>query len=182
MNPDNYGLRVQALRLRSGLSVRQLAVRAGVSAGMVSLVERGRTTPSLATVQKMLSALGTDLGAFFTEDQKDQTGPVYLREHMKTLRDQTRSYALVFPQRADIALQLFDETLNPGERPEFETLACDVGGYVLVGTMTLVVKGQKPLQMRPGDAFYLSKGTTHRGFAASDEPVRLLSFCCPPNY
>jgi len=35
---------------------------------------------------------------------------VYLREHMKTLKDKGRGYALVFPKRADIALQMFDET------------------------------------------------------------------------
>lgn len=179
---SNYGIHVKALRLRSGLSVRQLAARAGVSPGMVSLVERGRTTPSLATVQKLLSALGTDLGTFFSKDRQDQTGPVYLREHMKTLRDPARSYALAFPRREDIAIELFDETLNPGKRPEWETLKCDVGGYVLEGEMTLSVKGQPARNLRPGDAFYLLKNIAHRAFAKGVEAVRLISFCCPPNY
>ena len=178
----DYGIRVKALRLRSGLSVRQLAARAGVSPGMVSLVERGRATPSLATMQKMLSALGTGLGTFFTEDQKDQKGPVYSREHMKSLRDKARGYTLVYPRREDIALQLFDETLNPGKRPEWETLQCDLGGYVLAGLMTLSIKGKPTAQLRPGDAFYLPKGIRHRAFAASEEAVRLISFCFPPNY
>lgn len=182
VNLSDYGLRLRALRARSSLSVRQLAARSGVSPGMVSLVERGQTTPSLTTVHKLLCALGTDLGTFFSGDRPDQAGPVYLREQMKTLRDQARGYALVFPRRADIALQLFDETLNAGKRPEFETLTCDIGGYILAGTMTLAVKGQPARQLRPGDAFYLPKGTTHRGYAAGDEPVRLISFCCPADY
>jgi len=179
---DDYGPRLQELRARCGLSVRQLGARAGISPGMVSLVERGKTTPSLYTVHKILTALGTDMGAFFSEGRPDQAGPVYLREHMKTLKDKGRGYALVFPKRADIALQMFDETLNPGKMTEYETLTCDVGGYVLSGTMTLVIKGQPTRQVRPGDGFYLPKGVTHRTFAKGDEPVRLISFCCPGDY
>jgi hypothetical protein len=42
---------------------------------------------------------------------------------MRTAQDPNRSYALVFPRRAGIAVQVFDETLRPGRKPEFETLA-----------------------------------------------------------
>jgi transcriptional regulator with XRE-family HTH domain len=183
----NTGLRdvsqsLNALRRRAGLSIRQLAGRSGVSAGMISFIERGKTSPSLATLQKILHALDTDLGTFFSGGREDQAGPVFLREQMKTVHDDTRAYALVFPRRADIAVQLFDETLRPRRRSEFETLSCDVGGYVLAGTMRLEIKGKKPRILRPGDAFYIPKGTTHRGLAVGAEAVRLISLCCPPEY
>jgi transcriptional regulator with XRE-family HTH domain len=183
----NNGLRdasqsLNALRKRVGLSIRQLAARSSVSAGMISFIERGKTSPSLATLQKILHALGTNLGTFFSGGREDQLGPVFLREQMKTVRDDTRSHALVFPRRAGIAVQLFDETLSPRKRPEFETLTCDVGGYVLAGTLRFETKGEKPRTLRAGDAFYVPKGVTHRGFAVGAEPVRLISLCSPPDY
>jgi len=171
-----------ALRLRAGFSIRQLAVRSGVTAGMISFIERGKTSPSLTTLQRILQALGSDLSTFFSGGRDDQTGPVFPREQMKTVRDKTRAYALVFPRREDIGVQMLDETLSPRQRPEFETLTCDVGGYVLSGMMSLQVKGRKLQQLRPGDAFYIPKGSTHRGFASGNEPVRLISLCCPPEY
>jgi transcriptional regulator with XRE-family HTH domain len=173
---------LNALRQRAGLSIRQLAGRSGVSAGMISFIERGKTSPSLATLQKVLRALDTNLGTFFSGGHEDQLGPVFLREQMKTVHDDTRSYALVFPRSAGIAVQLFDETLTPRKRPEFETLTCDVGGYVLAGTLQLEIKGEKPRELRAGDAFYVPKGVTHRGFAAGATPVRLISLCSPPEY
>ena len=36
--------------------------------------------------------------------------------------------------------------------------------------------------LRPGDAFYVTKGTAHRGYAHGDEPVRLVSVYHPPRY
>ena len=180
--PQDASQALGALRRRAGLSIRQLAVRSGISAGMISFIERGKTSPSLATLQKILHALDTNLGNFFAGGPEDETGPVFLRERMKTVHDDTRSYALVFPQSAGIAVQLFDETLSPGKRTEFETLTCDVGGYVLAGTLRLEIKGGKSRKLRAGDAFYLPKGVTHRGFADGPEPVRLISLCNPPDY
>jgi transcriptional regulator with XRE-family HTH domain len=182
LEPDAVGLQLADLRRRAGLSVRGLAAASGVTAGMISLLERGKTSISLVTLQKILSALGTDLGTFFSGARGDQTGPVFLRQEMQTVHDATRGYTLVFPKRAEIAVQVFDETLKAGKKPAFETLKCDVGGYVLAGTMVLEIQGAKPHSVRAGDAFYVRRGTAHRGHAAGKEVVRLISFCLPPEY
>jgi len=182
MTSRQTGEKLAALRRRAGLSIRQLAVSSGVTAGMISLVERGKTSASLVTFQKILSALGTDLSTFFSEGRQGQTGPVYFRQDMKSLQDQARAYTLVYPRRPEIVIQMFDETLKAGKKPEFETLKCDVGGYVLSGTMTLEIKAEKKRPVRAGDAFFVPKGITHRGFASGKEPVRIISFCSPPEY
>jgi transcriptional regulator with XRE-family HTH domain len=182
MHVREVAFQIRALRRRSGLSIRELAEKAGVSAAMISLMERGRSDPSLTTLQKVLAALGTDLTTFFSEGREDQQGPVFPREQMRTVRDKNRMYTLVFPRRPEIAVQMFDETLEPHQKPEYETLRCDVAGYVLSGEMVLDIKGQKPCRLRPGDAFYVPKSTTQRGYALSDKPVRFVSLCCPPDY
>ncbi len=182
MDSKDIALRLVSLRQRSHLSIRQLAAKAGVSAAMISYVERGQTALSLVTLEKILSALGTDLGRFFGEQTQPGDGPVFRREQMPLVADADRSYTLILPRREHIAVQMFDEQLKPGRKPQFETLECDVAGCVLSGTLMLEVKGKQPQAVRPGDAFYIRKGQTHRGFAHGKEPVRLISLSHPPIY
>jgi len=177
------GHRIQLLRKRSGMSLRQLASRSAVAAGMISYVERGRTSPSLATLQKILSALGSDLGSFFAPQGGDGSGPVFTREQMQVVSDRERTYTMLLTRRPGIRLEMFDEELRPSpKKPEFETLSCDVAGYVLSGSLALEIEGHRKQTLRPGDAFYVPKGTSHRGYALGDQPVRLVSVYHPPRY
>ena len=175
--------RVQTLRKRCGLSIRQLAQVAKVTPGMISCVERGKTSPSIGTLQKILSALGTDLAAFFAGGQEEQPGPVFLRQQMRTISGGDRSYTIVFPKRRGISAEMFDEHIYPGkQRPPYEKLKCDVAGYVISGSLVLEIKGQQKQTLRPGDAFYVPKGLEHRGFAAGDAPARLVTVYYPGRY
>lgn len=172
------------LRKRCGLSIRALAGQSGVTAGMISCVERGKHSPSLATLQKILSALGTEFRSFFGSDSAPSAGPVFAREHMGVVSDEERSYTIVFPRRKGIAVEMFDEQLLPAKRrPPFEKLQCDVCGYVLSGSLVLVIKGEEGRQrLRPGDAFYVRRGCEHRGYAAGGEPARLMTVYSPAGY
>jgi HTH-type transcriptional repressor of puuD len=175
--------RIQMLRKRCGLSIRQLATLAGVTPGIISCIERGKNSPSIATLQKILNALGTDLAAFFAAEKPRQEGPVFLREHMHALSDGDRTYTIVFSKQPGIGVELFDETIRPAKRrPPFETLKCDVAGYILSGNLVLETKGDAKQVLRPGDAFYIRKGHEHRGFAAEDDSVRLVTMYHPARY
>lgn len=177
------GQRVQVLRKRCGLSLRQLAAQAQVTPSMISLIERGRTSPSITMLQKILAALGSDLTTFFNDEGEGEDGPVYHRQRMRTISDERRTYTIIFPSRQGIAVEMFDEQIAPAKpRPPFETLKCDVGGYILSGTLTLEVRGRKKETLRPGDAFYVPKGCQHRGFADTEETVRLIAVYYPVKY
>jgi transcriptional regulator with XRE-family HTH domain len=175
--------RIQALRKRCGLSIRQLAKVAGVTPAIISCIERGKNSPSITTLQKILSALGTDLAAFFARDNVLQEGPVFLREYMRAISDGDRTYTIVFGKQPDVGVEIFDETIRKSEqRPPFETLKCDVAGYVLAGSLVLEIKKKPKQTLRPGDAFYIQKGQEHRGFPDCDEPVRLVTVYHPVRY
>ncbi len=175
--------RIQMLRKRCGLSIRQLAAQAHVTPGIISCIERGKNSPSIATLQKILSALGTDLASFFSAEKEPQQGPVFLREHMQVVGDGDRTYTIVFGKQPGVGIEMFDETILPAKRrPPFETLKCDVAGYIISGSLVLETKGEPKCVLRPGDAFYIRKGEEHRGFADQDGPVRLMSMYHPARY
>jgi transcriptional regulator with XRE-family HTH domain len=180
---NDVAQRVQSLRKRCGLSIRQLASLAGVTPAIVSCIERGKNSPSIATLQKLLIALGTDLGAFFAGRDRQALGPVIPREQMRAISDVDRTYTIVFPRRPGISIEMLDEHIRSSRRrPPFETLKCDVACYLLAGILTLEIKGQPKQTLRPGDAFYIKKGQEHRGFAGDGEPVRLITVYYPAKY
>jgi transcriptional regulator with XRE-family HTH domain len=63
------GRRIRALREARGLSLRELADRSGVSAPMLSQVERGETSPTLAVATKIASGLGLSLSQLLRLDE-----------------------------------------------------------------------------------------------------------------
>jgi transcriptional regulator with XRE-family HTH domain len=177
---EEIGLQIQLLRKRANLSIRQVAGLADVTAGMISCVERGKSSPSLAMLRKILTALGTDLGTFFGSGEAKQDGPVLLREGMQVVTDNDRRYTLVFPRRKGVEVQMLDEHFSPASRkPPFEKLNCTVAGYVVTGS--LVLEGKGPKKLRSGDAFYVSPGVEHRGYAGT-EAARVITVYSPTNY
>lgn len=73
MNPPrdavsvDVGKRLRELREGQRISLRALATRSGLSANALSMIERGRTSPSVSTLYKLADALGVPITAFFGE-------------------------------------------------------------------------------------------------------------------
>lgn len=180
-NGDTTGSRLRLLRRRTGISLRSLAERAGIAPAMVSYIENGKASPSVVTLEKLLGALDISLADFFGAERAAPAGPVFAREGMRLVADAERSYTVVFPSRPDIHVAFLDELLQPGiSAPAFETQPADVAGYVLSGELILEFQGEAPSVLRPGDAFYVPAGVSHRGYAAKDDAVRLITATVPP--
>jgi transcriptional regulator with XRE-family HTH domain len=69
VNPTVVGLRVRALREASSLSLRDLAARSGVSAPMLSQVERGETSPTLTVAARIAAGLELRLSQLLRLDE-----------------------------------------------------------------------------------------------------------------
>ncbi|MGH2784652.1 MAG: helix-turn-helix domain-containing protein, partial [Actinomycetota bacterium] len=68
--PAIVGRRVRALREARGLSLRDLTQRSGVSAPMLSQVERGETSPTLAIAQRIAHGLDLSLSTLLRLDEE----------------------------------------------------------------------------------------------------------------
>jgi transcriptional regulator with XRE-family HTH domain len=169
------GRKLRALRRRSHLSMRELARRSGVAVSYVSSLEAGRVSATLATLRKILLALGTDLGPFFSDRLPVPEGGVIRRREMRAASDGGRHYTFLLPARPDVRLVMLDEELFAGERPSFESLPGDLAGYVLQGELLLEVKGDPPEVLGAGDAFYVPAGRAVRGRCRRGESVRIVT-------
>lgn len=64
----NIGDRLRELREARNISMRALATRSGLSANALSMIERGRASPSVSTLYKLADALGVSITSFFGTD------------------------------------------------------------------------------------------------------------------
>ena len=109
------GTRVKALREAMDLSLRDLAERSGVSAPMLSQVERGETSPSLQIAERIASGLELRLSQLLRLDEDGEVVVVRPAERRRGGAD-GHAYELLTPplpgQRAELSLH----TLAPGSR------------------------------------------------------------------
>jgi transcriptional regulator with XRE-family HTH domain len=113
-NAPEVGSRIRALREAMDLSLRDLAERSGVSAPMLSQVERGDTSPTLAVASKIAMGLELTLSQLLRLDEGDGVSVVRANERLLGGHADGHRYEVLTPplpgQRAEVSLH----TLEPG--------------------------------------------------------------------
>ena len=112
MDQSDTGRKIRHFRKKTGLGLRDLAKLAELSPAAISAIERGKNSPTLATMHKILKALNTDFAEFFASPQQMEHEFVFPAEEMASLFDKNRKCTLVFPKREDILFEMSLETIN----------------------------------------------------------------------
>lgn len=109
------GRRVHALREGLGLSLRDLAERSGVSAPMLSQVERGDTSPTLAVAARIAAGLDLSLSQLLRLDETHHVVVVRKgRRRRGTGRGKGHAYELLTPPLPGQRIELSEHRLKPG--------------------------------------------------------------------
>jgi transcriptional regulator with XRE-family HTH domain len=161
------GPRVRALREAQDLSLRDLAERSGVSAPMLSQVERGETSPTLQVAKRIAAGLELRLSQLLRLDEDGavtvvrssdrRTGPGGARGH---------SYEILTPplpgQRAELSRHVLAPgaaTGGPGDPPMHEPGSRETA-LVLSGTAVLACDGQQ-FELAAGDCVTFDADLPH---------------------
>lgn len=114
--------RVRGLRAEQGLSLDALAARCDVSRSMLSLVERGESSPTAVVLEKIATGLGVMLASLF-EDTAAPPDPVGRGRERGTWRDPDSGYLRrnVSPPNYPSPLQLVDVELPAGAKVAYES-------------------------------------------------------------
>src|SRR5271165_7377187 len=115
LDPAVIGARVKALREASSMSLRDLAARSGVSAPMLSQVERGETSPTLTVAARIAAGLELRLSQLLRLDEGDSVTIVRASERSRggSARRGHRFEVLTAAQPGQRA-ELSRHTLAPG--------------------------------------------------------------------
>jgi transcriptional regulator with XRE-family HTH domain len=179
--------RLRELRESRGISMRTLATRSGLSANALSMIERGKTSPSVSTLYKLASALGVPITAFFgAESEKKQI--VFLKSDERTRLSFTRGVfeALGGEQFAGLVAP-FMLTMDSGASSGPNDIVHSGHEFVfcLRGHLEYMVEKQT-FRLEPGDSLLFASKLRHRwknpsntvtnaliiisGFAEGEEP------------
>ena len=184
MEELNLAPRLQALRRRQRLSLRELSRRTGIAVSFLSALERGQNNVSVAKLKILLDALGSNLGAFFSPEAPATTQVVYRAAELVEISAQRGiSFLEVAAGRPGRALQLLVERYRPGADtgPESYRHEAEEAGVVLKGKLELTVDGQVYL-LGPGDAYYFDSRRPHRFRNRGSTTVEAISVNTPPSF
>src|SRR5437879_13226859 len=95
----DVGARLRSVRTTFGVSQRELARRAGVTNGLISLIEQNRVSPSVSSLKKVLDGVPMSLAEFFTLDLSATPRAVFSRDDLVELGNAQVSRRLVAAQR-----------------------------------------------------------------------------------
>lgn len=170
--------RVRSLRTEQGLSLDGLAARCDVSRSMLSLVERGESSPTAVVLEKIATGLGVTLASLF-EDMAAPTDPVGRGRERSTWRDPDSGYLRrnVSPPNYPSPLQLVDVELPAGAKVAYEsgTREASIHQQIWVREGALeVTLGRITYRLEQDDclAMQLNEPITYRN--RTRKPVRYL--------
>lgn len=179
---EDVGRKLRAVRTAFGLSQRELAKRAGVTNGMISLIEQGRVSPSVGSLQKLLAAVPMTLAEFFTRDLESHADVVFRAADLPDVGTGAIRYHLVAAARRDRRMSILWETYEPDSDTGEDLLmhSGEEGGVVVEGELELTVAG-KTWQLGPGDAYYFDSRLPHRFRNTGEVAARIVSANTPPS-
>ena len=173
---SELGAKVAGARGARGWSLAQLAQRAGVSAATVHKIEKGGMTPTIASLMKIASALGTSVAYFVDEPatpdvaivRGDERAQVYTSKSGLDLRNLSGRYGGFAMAGAEAAVEpRADSGPTPMKHPGEELV------IVVEGEMEFVVDGESHA-VGTGDSIHFRASRPHSWRNPSDDPARVI--------
>lgn len=175
------GEKIRDLRLACDLTQEELADRCELTKGYISQLENELTSPSIATLIDILSALGTDLKEFFADTDGEEKISF---EKNEFIEKRTASYVLnwLVPNAQKNEMEPIHMRLYAGaETDEDVPHEGEEFGYVLKGEIVLVV-GKKKTKIKKGESFYFRSTKVHKIINKSSSDAEFIWVSTPPTF
>jgi transcriptional regulator with XRE-family HTH domain len=175
----SVGPRVKALRDAMGLSLRDLAERSGVSAPMLSQVERGETSPTLAVAEKIAAGLELTLSQLLRLDEGEHVAVSRAGARRRFERGGHSFEELTPPlpgQRADVSRHRIAAGRGTGgeDDPPIHEPGSRETVVVLAGDLVLTVDGE-PYPLGAGDSATFDADLPHNLHNPGETTAEILA-------
>jgi transcriptional regulator with XRE-family HTH domain len=176
----DVGQNLRRLRTERDLSLRALADASDLNINTLSLIENGRISPSVSTLQKLAVALGVPIAAFF-EVGSERQSIIFQKLNQRpraafshgTLEDLGTELA---GRRAEPFAVTLEPGADSGETPIVHTGLEFV--YCLEGSLIYSIEAHE-YKLEPGDSLMFEARLPHRWRNAGSAPGRWLLVLCP---
>ena len=172
------GHKIKQLRVQNGLTLEELASRSELTKGFLSQLERNLTSPSIATLNDIVEALGTSLAEFFKEEKKEK-----LVFHKKDFFvDEQEEYTVhwIVPNTQKNEMEpILIELPQGGKSFQVNPHSGEEFGYVLDGSIILDCAEER-FTVHKGETFYLSGKSSHCLRNDKKTKAKILWISTPP--
>lgn len=184
----SLGTLLRELRQRHALSLRELSRKAGVSASLLSEVERDRVEPSISTLKKVANVYGIALTYFFNHGASSHARVVRKDERRRWKHPATgpavhfELLSPTHPGSIEALLVRYDPGASTGASDE-QAFAHEgeEWGIVLSGRLKVIV-GDESYVLEAGDAIRFPSTTPHRVVNIHDGPTTCIWVDTPPTF
>jgi len=183
MSSMDLGERLRAVRLKYGLSQRELARKAGIANGTISLIESNSISPSVGALKRILDSIPIGLSEFFSWDLARTNRLFYRASDLVEIGREGVSYRQVGSDLSQRSLQILSERYQPGADSGKVLLQHqgEEGGVITRGRLEVTVGSDRAV-LGAGDAYYFDSRIPHRFRNPGDEICELVSACSPPTF
>jgi transcriptional regulator with XRE-family HTH domain len=172
--------RVRELRAAQELSLEALAGKSGVSRSMISLIERGESSPTAVVLEKLSAGLGVTLASLFDAPAaaaRAPGGPLARREDQPQWRDPASGYLRrnVSPPGVLQPMQIVEVHFPPGGRVAFENGGRDARVHQQVWLLEGAIDitwGEECYRLREGDCLAMNLDRPTMFHNPTREPAR----------
>ena len=183
------GEKIKALRENQGISLEQLAERAGLAIEQIDRIENNIDLPSLAPLIKIARVLGVRLGTFL--DDQEELGPVVCRKRAATdsisfsnNAIQSRKhmeYHSLSKSKADRHMEPFIIDVTPTDDNAFVLSSHEGEEFIMVMSGTMEISyGKHTYLLEEGDSIYYDSIVPHHVHAYQGQAAKILAVIYTP--
>ena len=181
---EEFGARLRALRRTTGMTMQQLADRAGLAVSTISKIETSRTSPTYDVLLKLAGGLGADFSTLL-EGAAPRANPGAEGRLNVTRAAERKAHPAGAYVYEPMATGLLDKLIDPTvahvkarSREEFAALISHPGEefvYVVSGEVELITDIYAPIRLAAGDSVYYDARMGHAFISKSREDAVILN-------
>jgi transcriptional regulator with XRE-family HTH domain len=176
-NLQELGQRLRSARKERGLTLRELSDRCGLSVSFISQIEKGSTSVTITSLEKIANALGISMESLFKVPKEGKS--IVRANERQGFQIDNRDiiyYRLSDDSLEKKNLEVFVVHLLPSARWTKTLPYTHVGeefGFVLDGVLSMVFQGQET-DLYPGDSIHIKSTIPHNWLNKTDKVVSAL--------
>jgi len=178
------GQKVRALRLQKNLNLAGLGDHTGLSAGMLSKIERGQLHPTLPTLLRIALVFGVGLDHFFTTAEEPAVAVIRQKDRLRLPHPPGTSTPSYMFESLDYAannrkMAAYLADFSDSKFVESHEHDGDEFIYVIEGSLAVIVADEETV-LEAGDSMYFDANLGHSYRRVGDAPCRVIVVTAPP--
>jgi len=177
LNLNRIGALLKRQRIAHGYSIRDLSALSNVSAGTISQIETGKSSPNIVSIHAICQTLRFPISALFLEESADQIKLVRKNERSSFVRNTSNGKEIMESMITKAGSKMWAGiiTMPPhSDSGDYYYHSGEEFVFILNGELTFLLENNPPFLLKKDDTLYYPNIIGHRWENQTDETVNFL--------